>query len=201
MNSDYTHVSILLDRSGSIEKIKSDIIGGYNEFLERQKKAKGKMTLSLSQFDDSYQRTHVFEDIQNAQFLTEENYVLGNTTALLDSAAKLILETGEKLSGMDEKNRPSKVLFTIITDGLENASKEQTKESLKNMIKHQEEKYNWEFIYIGANQDAYTEAQSIGAKGVNFAATAKGTQNLFKNYSDATLRFRSSKEKFEMKED
>jgi hypothetical protein len=95
---------------------------------------------------------------------------------LLDSAVRLIIDTGRKLAEMPEEERPERIMFIIFTDGEENSSKEQTKQSLSSMVEHQEEKYGWQFVYIGANQDSIAVGGSMGIRGVNFQATGGGTR-------------------------
>src|SRR5688572_2581845 len=140
MNTDYTHISILLDRSGSMDSIKDDVIGGFNSFIEEQKKVPGKLTVTLSQFDTDYDVLFNSVDISKIPDIKGIFQPRG-MTALLDSAAKLIIDTGKSLAEMNDTDRPGKILFVMITDGHENASEEQTRDSLAKMIKHQEEKY------------------------------------------------------------
>ena len=193
MKSKYTHVSALIDKSGSMFKLVSDTIGGFNNFLKEQKLVPGDMTLSLSLFDDNYQRVYEMMNIHEVKDLTTSNYVPNGSTALLDSLAKLINETGIKLAKMQEENRPEKVLFVIITDGEENASTEYTRAKIKNMIEHQTTKYNWEFIYLGANQDAFHEASSMGIRSfVNTVGTGTGFVAAFSNLSTSNTMYRSA---------
>lgn len=179
MKANYTHVDILLDRSGSTEKIKDDIIGGFNQFISDQKKQPGVMTLTLAQFDDEYEILYDAVSIQDVKPLTNETFQPRSSTALLDSAAKLIIDTGKKLASLPEEERPERVMFVILTDGKENASIEQTKKSLAKMIKRQEDEYKWQFIYIGANQDGFSEGDSMGMKGFSFKATGKGMKGAY----------------------
>jgi hypothetical protein len=195
MNPNYTHTSILLDASGSMYSIKEDTIGGFNEFIEDQKKQDGKMTVTLAQFSYSndYRTINEMSDVKDIFKLDESSYVTGGGTALLDSVAKLIKDTGNKLAALPEDERPGKVIVTIITDGGENASQEMTKQALADMIKHQEEKYNWNFSYIGANQDAFEEANSFGlaSNTANFAANSKGVKQVFRGMSKSYASYRA----------
>jgi hypothetical protein len=179
MKANYTHVSMLLDGSGSMDRIKSDIIGGFNSFVEQQKAVPGEMTLSLAQFNVEYKIIYDFVSIKDVIPLTDKAYIPMDGTALLDSAAKLIADTGTKIAKLPEHERPERVMVVILTDGKENSSREYTKPKLAEMIKHQEEKYNWQFVYIGANQDGFEEGASMGMRGMNFQATAGGTQTLY----------------------
>lgn len=166
MKSDYTHVSMLLDRSGSMASIKNDVIGGFNTFIDQQKKVPGQMTLTLAQFDTEYENLLDRIDIRHVGAMDNDTFQPRGATALFDSTAKLIIDTGKTLAALPEASRPAKVLFVILTDGNENASREYTKQMVTDMIKHQEENYKWQFIYIGTHADAFAEADSIGVKGL-----------------------------------
>lgn len=204
MKSNYTHVSMLLDRSGSMDSIKPEVIGGFNHFIEDQKKQDGTMTVTLSQFDDYYENLYNAVDVKNVPALTEETFVPRGLTALLDSTGKLITDTGLALAALSEENRPEKVIFVILTDGGENASKEQTKQSISDLIKHQTERYNWQFIYIGAGQKAFAEADKIGVKGVRMGGhsgySGLDATRTFSALSASTTNYRgaSLKAKFKL---
>src|ERR1700759_4539792 len=128
MKSGYTHVSMLLDRSGSMASIKSDTIGGVNQFVDIQKQELGEMTLTLCQFDNFYEVVYDARPIAEIPALTDKTYIPRGSTALLDSACQLIIDTGRKLAALPEAERPERVMVVIITDGEENASQEQTRE-------------------------------------------------------------------------
>lgn len=170
---------MLLDRSGSMESIKADTIGGFNNFISEQKKVPGEMTLSLSQFDTEYEILYNKVSIDEVKPLTNTTFVPRGGTALLDSAVRLIKETGKKLANLSEGERPERVMVIILTDGEENSSHEYTKKQLREMIKHQEDVYKWQFLYIGANQDAFAEGAAMGMQGLNFAATHRGTAAMY----------------------
>ncbi len=175
MRTDYTHISILLDRSGSMQSIQSDVEGGFNAFIETQKKVAGKLTVTLSQFDDVYELVYANKDIHDVPGL---KLMPRNSTALIDSLAKVIHDTGAALAALPESDRPGKVLILIITDGLENASKEYKPEQVSALVKQQEEKYSWAFQYLGANQDAVLAAQMVGIEaGLNYKA--ENTRGMF----------------------
>jgi hypothetical protein len=132
--------------------------------------------------------------------LTEKEYYVRGCTALLDAVGKTILDVGHRLSRTSEDERPGKVIFVITTDGLENASREFTYEKVKGLIKHQQEKYNWEFIFLGANIDVAKEADSIGISMDNaydFEASENGVQEMYCLASEAVTekRKKSSKKK------
>src|SRR5512138_1904469 len=137
MKSGYADINIVLDRSGSMESIRQATIAGFNKFLAEQKQAPGEATLTLAQFDDIYEVVHRAANLNSVEPLTEKTYAPRNTTALLDAIGKTINETGGRLAAMAEDERPERVIFVIITDGLENASQEFTVERVNEMIAHQ----------------------------------------------------------------
>lgn len=192
MKQDYTDITVILDRSGSMASVKDDTIGGFNSFLSEQKKVKGKCTISLYQFDDKCETVYENLDIQAAPNLALEPR---NNTALLDAIGESINRTGNRLKSMLESARPSKVIVLIQTDGQENASKKFTKDKIFEMISHQREKYNWEFVFLGANQDAIATAASYGiARGssLTYASNSMGTQEIYKSLNKNFTNFRCS---------
>lgn len=167
-------VVFLLDRSGSMQGSETDTIGGYNSYLEQQRKNKFNTKITTILFDDQYEILHNRKSIKDVNNLTKKEYFVRGCTALLDAIGKTI-------NNLDKKVKDNKVLFVITTDGLENASKEYNKDKIKNLI---EQHSNWEFIYIGANIDSYGEGASIGIprKNIsNYSKTKKGTDTLFKS--------------------
>jgi hypothetical protein len=201
MKKNYTHVAILIDRSGSMSSIKNDVIGGFNQLISDQKNVPGELTVSLVQFDDNggmqYETLNDFSSLENVQLLNESNYVPRGGTPLNDSLAKLINETGTKLANLKESARPEKVLVVCITDGEENASKEYVgpagKKALKEIIERQENQYKWKFMYIGANQDSFAEGASRGmSTSLNYAASSKGAKKMSKVFSASLSSYRSA---------
>lgn len=155
----YTHLAFLLDRSGSMQAIKKDTEGGFDAFVRSQAEQSGRCTVTLAQFDTDYDVVYTGIDI--AQVAPLDLRPRG-TTALLDSIGRLVQETGSWLTAMPEDARPGTVLVGIMTDGLENASKEWTRPAIKALIEAQERDYAWTFSYLGANQDAIEVGSSIG---------------------------------------
>lgn len=195
MKAGYTHIAILIDKSGSMHGSESDVIGGFNKFVEEQKLLKQEATISMSEFNTEYEKRYEFVDIQEVLPLSNTDYKVGGGTALNDSIAKLIKDTGVRLARKDEKDRPAGVLFVIMTDGEENMSKEFNKTQIKDMIKHQEDVYNWEFIYIGADVDVQKESSSLGVKQGNTVAFEKsmaGFSSMYSNLSDTTIKYRGA---------
>lgn len=141
-----------------------DTIGGFNTFLDDQKKAPGTASISLHQFDDEYETVLGGVDIQKANPLTTATFVPRGNTALMDAIGRSIVDTGARIDGKPDAEKPEKVVFVIITDGQENASKEYNQAKVHEMISHQRDKYSWEFVFLGANQDAIKAATNIGVR-------------------------------------
>ncbi|MGI0494675.1 vWA domain-containing protein [Alkalinema pantanalense CENA528] len=193
MKSHYTDINIVLDRSGSMQSIKADTIGGFNAFLEQQKQVPGEATITLAQFDDVYEVVYRAIPLHQAPELNDRTFVPRSSTALLDAIGRTINETGSRLAAMAEVDRPSHVIFVILTDGEENASQQFSALQINQMIRHQSDVYNWEFVFLGANQDAITTASKLGMKAdqaITYAASPAGTQAAFKAMSRNMARFR-----------
>jgi uncharacterized protein YegL len=159
MRNSLTDVTVVLDRSGSMQSCREDAEGGLNTFIDEQKKQPGETLFSLVQFDTEYEFVHKGTPIRE---VGPCQLVPRGMTALLDAVGRAIAETGERLSGMPEPERPGLVVFVIVTDGQENSSKEYTKPQIKQMIETQQYIYKWQFTFLGANQDAFAEAASLG---------------------------------------
>ena len=194
MDNNYTHISIVLDRSGSMDSIKKDTIGGFNTFLKAQKEAPGKATLSLIRFDNFYEPVYEMVEIQSVKDLDSSNFVPRGSTALLDAIGQTINDTGAKLNAMAEDKKPSKVLFVIITDGEENSSREFTKDQINKMITEQRETWKWEFVFLAATQDAIQTGIDYGIgvrNSMSYQATGKGTQAMYATLNANTTSYRS----------
>ena len=195
MKKDYTHITLVLDRSGSMEAITSDTIGAVNKFLKEQKEQPGEATLTLVLFDHEYMSVHEFKNIKDVPWLDSSTYFTRGTTALMDAIGRTINQVGSTLAGKKEEERPESVLFAIVTDGLENASREFSKIQIVNMIDHQTKKYNWDFVYLGANQDAINVATSYNIPKGNsrvFYATSTGMGLVGSGMACATSNYRNA---------
>ena len=159
MRSDLTDITLVIDRSGSMQSIKKDAEGGVNAFVEQQAKEPGEASLTLVQFDTEYEFLHRGVPIGK---VPKYELVPRGMTALLDAVGRAINETGERLAKIDERDRPGLVVFVIMTDGLENSSVEFSNEQVKQMIEEQQTKYNWHFTFLGADQNAFDEAGKLG---------------------------------------
>ena len=214
MREGYTHIAVVLDRSGSMGSCKSVTIEGLNSFINKQKMVKGEGTITLVQFDDCYEVNYDFLPLENTPLLTDSSYVPRGMTALLDAIGRTIDETGAKLAALPENKRPARVIIVIQTDGLENSSTKYISPPssfdinvrsfqhiqsydkgarVREMIKHQQEKYNWDFVFLGAGQDAIATAINYGinAKSAMTYDTDNSVQ-AFNSVSNYTSSYRSA---------
>lgn len=195
MKKDLTEIIFLLDRSGSMSYLTGDTIGGYNSYIEAQKKGTGEAKITTVLFDNKYEIIHDAVDIKDVKPITDNEYYARGTTALLDAVGTAITDVGVRLNNTPEGERPEKVIMIITTDGQENASREYTRKQVKKMIEEQTNKYNWQFIFLGANIDAVSEAQSIGINpkyASNYGATSEGTKSVYATMDYMTTNFRST---------
>ena len=196
MKENLTELVFILDRSGSMSGLETDTIGGFNSMLEKQKKESGEAFVTTVLFDDKYEVLHDRYDIKGVNLLTEKEYYVRGSTALLDAIGITINNIGKALSDTKEEDRPGKVLFVIITDGMENSSREFSYEKVKKMVEHQKSKYSWDFIFLGANIDAIKTANSFGISAdmaTNFVSDSAGTQLNYKIVSEVVSSFRKGK--------
>lgn len=194
MKQNLTYIRGVIDKSGSMSNIHKESIQGLNAFIEEQKKQPGEANFGLMIFDTTYKNIIENKNLKDVELLTETSYMPSGMTALLDAIGKTIDELGIELSKLDESERPEKVLIIILTDGDENSSKEYSKTQIFDKIKHQKEVYNWEFIFLAANQDAIATAANFGIganAALNFASNAVGTKSVYDSMSAATSLYRS----------
>jgi len=179
-------VVFILDRSGSMGGLESDTIGGFNSMLEKQRKIEGKAFITTVLFDDQYELLH-----------DRVNIAKVNNTALLDAIGKTIAKEKAIQDTLGKNEKADKVLFVIITDGLENASREYNSSTVKKLIETQKEKYGWEFLFLGANIDAIETANTIGInaeRAVNYKSDSIGTKKNYDTLNKAVEEVRSGKE-------
>jgi hypothetical protein len=160
MKDNFTRIAIVLDRSGSMESCKESTVAGFNEFIRTQREIPGEATVKLVQFDDQYE-TVFDKPLKECPELTQNTFVPRGSTALLDAQGRTIVELGQELAALPEQERPSKVIVVTLTDGLENASKQYNLDKIGEMIREQRDKYNWDFVFLGANQDAIATAAAM----------------------------------------
>ena len=196
MKENLTELVFILDRSGSMSGLEKDTIGGFNSMLEKQKKESGEAFVTTVLFDDNYELLHDRKNIRGIEAITKKEYYVRGSTALLDAMGITINNIGKALSDTNEEERPVKVLFVIITDGMENSSREFSYKKIKEMVEHQKSKYSWDFIFLGANIDAIMTAGSFGIsadRAANFVSDSAGTQLNYRAVSEAVSSFRKGK--------
>lgn len=150
MNNNLVELICVCDRSGSMSEILKDAIGGFDSFINEQKKLDKQINITLVNFDSKYELKASCVDIKKFKSLKEYDYTPRGLTALYDAIGTTINNVGDRLANTNEYERPSKIIFVIQTDGYENCSTEFSLEQIQKMIKHQTNKYNWEFIFLGA---------------------------------------------------
>jgi hypothetical protein len=197
MKSGLTEIVVVLDESGSMGPVTDDTIGGFNTFLSDQKKLPGEARLSLTLFDAPFLGEIRYNGVPicTVPELTKISYCPGGMTALLDAIGETIRSVGERLASTPEEDRPERVLFVIITDGEENSSSRYTKDQINKMISTQTNDYSWEFLFLGANQDAIKVADGYGIRGVNAANYSQddhGTVKAFVSLSASAQSYRST---------
>lgn len=196
MKNDLTELVFILDMSGSMGRLTSDTIGGYNSLIKEQKKQKGDAIVTTILFDDRYIVLHDRVPLKKVKPLTTDDYKPLGMTAMLDAVGRTINSIGQKLAETPEEERPATVMVTIITDGLENASKEYTWEAVQGMIKHQREKYSWIFTFIGANIDIEKVSSDLGIDArlaKKYTASKKGTDSVYKAMADTASLVRGKR--------
>lgn len=194
MKKNLTEMVFILDRSGSMQSLTSDTIGGFNSMIENQKNEQGEAYVTTVLFNQYHDVVHNHVNISEVKPLTRFEYLAFGTTALLDAVGYTIDNIGERLAITPEEERPDKVIFVITTDGMENASKKYTKARVKEMIEHQQDKYSWTFMFLGANMDAVGEAASLGINtdfAKTYTANSVGTQSVYTSMTKAMSCARS----------
>ena len=178
MKNDLTEVVFILDRSGSMSGLEDDTIGGFNSMLKKQREEEGKANVTTVLFDDEIEMIHKRVDIKEIKNITSKDYYVRGCTALLDAIGYSInFMINVQKNKKEEKAK--NVLFIITTDGYENASKEYTYEKIKKMITYEKERYNWQFLFLGANIDAISTARNFGISeefASNYVSDEVGTQ-------------------------
>ncbi|MGN1316077.1 MAG: hypothetical protein ACI4VW_03350 [Acutalibacteraceae bacterium] len=177
-----TELVFILDRSGSMSGLEADTIGGFNSMIEKQKKLDGKVYVSTVLFDNVSEVLHDRVEIQKIESMTEDRYYVRGCTALLDAVGGAIHHIGNIHKYARPEDVPEHTMFVITTDGMENASHSYDSETVKKMIKRQEEKYGWEFLFVAANIDAVETASHIGIRperAANYKYSKEGTRNLY----------------------
>ena len=196
MKKNVTEVVFILDKSGSMAGLETDTIGGFNSMLNKQKKAEGDAFVTTVLFNHHNEILHDRINVKGISPITEADYEVGGTTALMDAIGFSIQKIANVQKYTSEDQRADKVLFVITTDGMENASREFTPNKIKQMIEHQKEKYGWDFMFLGANIDAIATAAKFGIDedfAVDYHADNIGTKLNYELVGEAVTKLRSGK--------
>jgi uncharacterized protein YegL len=194
MKKGLTELVCILDKSGSMGGLEKDTIGGYNAMLEKQQAVEGECRVTTVLFNNNYELLHDRIDSRAVSPLSEKEYQVGGSTALIDAIGGTIHKIARVQRNTADDYRAEKVMFVIITDGEENSSREYSAKRVKEMIEHEKDKYGWEFIFLGANIDAVETAgrYGIGAdRAANYHADSEGVALNFCVMSEAVASYRN----------
>lgn len=194
MNKNLTELVFILDKSGSMAGLERDTIGGFNSMLDKQKQVEGECRITTVLFDNRYQLLHDRIDIRAVSPMTEREYQVGGSTALLDAVGRTIGKLVGVQKNTAEEYRAGNVMFVIITDGEENSSREYSAGKVKAMIE-EEKRYGWEFVFLGANIDAVETAGRFGIsadRAADYVPDSAGTELNFQMMSEAVTAFRAT---------
>lgn len=195
MKQNLTELVFLLDRSGSMQGLEGDTIGGFNSMLEKQKKEPGKAVVSTVLFDDRLTVLHDRVAVEKVRPITEKDYCVRGCTALLDAIGETVRHIGNIHKYARSEDVPQHTLFVITTDGMENASRRYSATQIRKMIRRQQETYGWEFLFLGANIDAVETAGELGIgpdRAVNYHCDSAGTRLNYEVVSQAVAAVRCS---------
>ena len=199
-----TEIIVVLDRSGSMERIRKETMEGFNRFVLEQQATEGEACMTLVQFDNFYEVNYEGMDVHEVRPLDARTYKPRGATALLDAIGQAPRDFRKRVTKTEVAAEGLQVVFVIITDGRENDSKMYSREKIFKMIKKAEEKWGWQYVYLGANQDAIEEASHIGimeGKAMTFVADKFGTQNMFVDLSINIQEMRVNESAFSFKEE
>ncbi len=196
MKKDLVELVFILDRSGSMSGLEKDTIGGFNSMIKRQKETKGQALVTTVLFDDHYELIHQRKQISNVNDMTTNEYFVRGTTALLDAIGRSVTQIIACHKKLKNDEIPERTVVVITTDGMENASREYSSAKIKQMIEFQKEKYQWEFIFLGANMDALNTAKDFGIsedRVANYHADEEGTELNFRVIAETISELRVKK--------
>lgn len=189
MKENFVHVAFIIDESGSMYSSREDVVGGFQKMIDEQKEEKdGTCAISLYRFATTVKKDFIGKDVNEIEKI---NYEPSGLTAMNDGIGTAITDIGKWLADMDEKDRPSKNIIVIMTDGAENNSREYDFNSINKMIKHQEEKYNWTFIYMGTDITKTDDVKKLGIKMSRFSSRGDLTEN-YSMLGNSTKMFRKA---------
>ena len=194
MKKNLTELVFILDRSGSMQGLEGDTIGGFNAMIEKQKKEQGEAFVSTVLFDDRTEVLHDRVKVSEVWPITDKEYYVRGCTALLDAIGGAIHHIGNVHKYARREDVPERTLFVITTDGLENASRRYDYAAVRRMIERQKERYGWEFLFLGENIDAAREAARFGIRpdrAVNYRCDRAGTALNYEVIGDAVCSVRA----------
>ena len=197
MKNNITELVFILDRSGSMAGLESDTIGGFNSLIEKQRKQDGKCYVSTVLFDNVSEVLYDRVELSKIRKMTEDDYTVRGCTALIDAIGGSIHHIGNVHKYARPEDVPEQTMFVIMTDGMENASRRYSYFQVQRMVKRQQERYGWEFLFLGANMDAISAARSFGIRedrAVRYACDSAGTSLNFEVASKTIARVRSGQE-------
>ena len=197
MNNNLTEIVFILDRSGSMAGLTEDTIGGFNAMVEKQKKEEGEALLSAVLFNQESTVLYDRVDVKKVEPMTDRQYCVGGCTALLDAIGGAVRHIANVHKYAREEDRPGRTVFVITTDGLENASRFWSYEEVSRMVRHEQEKYGWEFLFLGANMDAIAAARSFGIRpdrAVRYQSDSVGTRLNYSVVGETVARIRRHEE-------
>ena len=194
MKKDLTELVFILDRSGSMAGLEADTIGGFNSMIEKQRKEPGEALVSTVLFSSESQVIHDRVDIAKIEPMTDRQYYVGGSTALIDAIGQAIHHIGNVHKYARDEDRPEHTIFIITTDGMENASRRYGSDEVKRMIERQKSKHGWEFLFLAANIDAVETAACFGIghdRAVNYHADSQGTGVVFDAVAETAVNIRA----------
>ena len=196
-NNNITELVFILDRSGSMSGLESDTVGGFNTMIEKQKKQNAPCYVSTVLFNHTSEVLYDRVKLGEVQKMTEDDFFVGGSTALMDAIGGAIHHIGNIHKYIRPEDVPANTMFVIMTDGMENASRNYSSDRVKQMIERQKKRYGWEFLFIGANIDAVETAACYGIdadRAVNYHADKEGTRVVYQSVANAVCSLRENKE-------
>ena len=200
MHKGLTEVVFILDRSGSMGGLEADTIGGFNSMIQKQRKEEGEAIISTVLFDDQMEVIYDRAPVDKIRPMTDQQYYVRGCTALLDAIGGAIHHIAKVHKHANEEDRPEKTLFIITTDGMENSSRKYDYKKVKKMVEKAQEKHGWEFLFLGANIDAISEAGKFGIsaeRAINYECDSAGTALNYEVLSNAVSAVRKSRSRKE----
>jgi hypothetical protein len=181
--ADLTHITFVLDRSGSMEAVRDDAIGGFNAFVEQQRAAPGQATLTLVQFDHDYSTVYRAQPIAAVPRLDRDHYIPRGETALYDAVGRGVAETAEHIATLPEAERPARVVIAVLTDGQENASKEYSYERVRAILAEKANAAGWHVLFLASDLQVVAAAARMGTQSRVYEPSQRGTRDAFREVS------------------